>query len=56
MDPALVSPGGSAACKVAACLGVVVRLGDGDAVHGGVELPVADSAEAVSFTVSGPNG
>lgn len=45
---------GASAFQVCACCGVVVRLGDGDAVDGGVELPVPDPAEPVPWA-AGPD-
>ena len=45
--------GGAAAAEVGGSVGVPAELGDGDAVDGGVELPVAGSGESVSF-VAGP--
>jgi hypothetical protein len=47
-----VAPGGSP-FEVGGGVGVASLLGDGDAVDGGVELPVASACQPVAFGVHG---
>jgi hypothetical protein len=34
----------------------VLELGDGDPMHGGVQLPIAATVEPVTDSIAGPDG